>query len=125
MGTLAHEAAKRKRAVICVKAAGFEYLNDPSSTYGELFGKRGFNEIPLDEAVAYAAKDGDVTLRLRDFQRLHMSKMPGVLEYFETVEVPLIPIIVAMEKEGYVIDLDFAKEYGDELRKEAELPFKK
>lgn len=102
-----------------------KYLNDPSSTYGELFGKRGFNEIPLDEAVAYAAKDGDVTLRLRDFQRLHMSKMPGVLEYYETVEVPLIPIIVAMEKEGYVIDLDFAKEYGDELRKEAEEAGKK
>lgn len=97
-----------------------KYLNDPSSTYGELFGKRGFNEIPLDEAVAYAAKDGDVTLRLRDFQRKHMQEMPEMYKYFTAVEMPLIPIIVATEKEGYEIDLDFAAKYGDELRREAE-----
>lgn len=97
-----------------------KYLNDPSSTYGDLFGSRGFNEIPLDEATAYAAKDGDVTLRLRDFQRHHMRKMPTVLKYFETIEIPLIPIIVDTEREGYEIDLEFAKVYGDELRKEAD-----
>lgn len=97
-----------------------KYLRDESYTYGELFGKKGFHEIDLETALAYAAKDGDVTLKLRDFQRYHMAKMPTVLEYFETVEVPLIPIIVAMEKEGYLIDLEFAKEYGDELRKESE-----
>lgn len=97
-----------------------KYLKEDSQTYGELFGNRGFNEIPLDEAVAYAAKDGDVTLRLRDFQRTHMQKMPEVYEYFTTVEMPLIDIIVATEKEGYEIDLDFAAKYGEELRKEAE-----
>lgn len=96
-----------------------KYLKDPSATYGELFGQVGFNEIPLDEATAYAAKDGDVTLRLRDFQRLHMSKMPEVLEYFETVEMRLVPITFEIEREGYVIDLEFAKEYGEELRKES------
>ena len=103
-----------------LKPLATKYLNDPSSTYGELFGKRGFNEIPLDEAVAYAAKDGDVTLRLRDFQRIHMRKMPEVLTYFETVEIPLIPIIVDTEREGYEIDLEFAEVYGEELRKEAD-----
>lgn len=96
-----------------------KYLRDDSQTYGELFGKRGFNEIPLDQAVAYAAKDGDVTLRLRDFQREHLAKMPTVLEYFQTVEMPLMPIIAEMEAEGYEIDLDFARVYGDKLRREA------
>lgn len=96
-----------------------KYLKEDSQTYGELFGQRGFNEIPLDEAVAYAAKDGDVTLRLRDFQRKHLSQMPSVLEYYETVEVPLIPIIVEMESEGYEIDLGFANVYGDELREKS------
>ncbi len=98
-----------------------KYLNDPSSTYGELFGQVGFNEIPLDEATAYAAKDGDVTLRFRDFQRYHMSKMPKVYEYFTTIEMPLVPIIVETEKEGYIIDLDFAKRYGDELTQKVEV----
>src|SRR5690625_3064483 len=94
-----------------------KYLRDDSYTYGELFGKKGFDKIPLDQALAYAAKVGDVTLKLRDFQRYHLAKMPGVLEYYETVEVPLIPIVVEMEKEGYEIDLEFAREYGDQLRK--------
>lgn len=97
-----------------------KYLHEPSQTYGELFGKKGFHEVPLDQALAYAAKDGDVTLRLRDFQRHHMAKMPSVLDYFETVEIPLIPITVEMEKEGYVMDLTYAREYGEQLRKEAE-----
>src|SRR5699024_11429531 len=56
-----------------------KYLRDDSYTYGELFGKKGFDKITLDQALAYAAKDGDVTLKLRDFQRYHLAKMPGVL----------------------------------------------
>src|SRR5699024_1197859 len=51
------------------------YLRDDSATYSELFGKRGFNEVPLEQALAYAAKDGDVTLRLRDFQRYHLERV--------------------------------------------------
>lgn len=97
-----------------------KYLRDESATYSELFGDQGFDKIPLDQALAYAAKDGDVTLRLRDFQRYHLAKMPNVLEYYETVEVPLIPVIADTEKEGYVIDLKFAEEYGEELRAESE-----
>lgn len=95
-----------------------KYLNDPSSTYSELFGKKGFDEIGLDEAVAYAAKDGDVTLRLRNFQRMHLEKTPGILEYFTAVEIPLIGIVIGMERMGYEIDMDYAKEYGEKLRKE-------
>jgi len=98
-----------------------KYLREPSQTYGELFGKRGFHEIPLDQALAYAAKDGDVTLKLRNFQRHHLGRMPSVLEYYETVEVPLIPIVVDMEKEGYEIDLDFAEEYGNQLREDSKV----
>ena len=98
-----------------------KYLGIQSETYGELFGQVGFDEVSdLRIATAYAAKDGDVTLKLRDFQRKHLAKMPSVLEYFETVEMPLIPIVVKTEKEGYEIDLDYAEQYGKELRKESE-----
>lgn len=97
-----------------------KYLHLPSQTYGELFGNKSFAEVPLDQALAYAAKDGDVTLKLRNFQRYHMSKMPKMLEYYETVEVPIIPLTVDMMKEGYIIDIEHARKYGDELRKESE-----
>src|SRR5690625_1483363 len=98
-----------------------KYLRDESYTYAELFGRgTGFHEVDLDTALAYAAKDGDITYRLYQFQRYHLAKHGNILEYFETVEMPLIPIVSEMEMNGYVIDHEFAKEYGEQLRKEAE-----
>lgn len=93
-----------------------KYLRIPSLTYGELFGKKGFHEVPLDVALAYAAKDGDVTLKLRNFQRFHLAKMPEVLDYYERIEIPLTKVIVDMERLGYDIDLEYAEEYGEELK---------
>src|SRR5690625_7782677 len=76
-----------------IKPLGSKYLRIPSLTYGELFGKKGFHEVPLDVALAYAAKDGDVTLKLRNFQRFHLAKMPEVLDYYERIEIPLTKVI--------------------------------
>ena len=94
-----------------------KYLGIPSLTYGELFGNIGFDEVSdLRVALAYAAKDGDITRKLCDFQREYMAKMPEVLKYYEAVEVPLIKTLVHIESTGYLIDQDFAKEYGKELK---------
>lgn len=92
-----------------------KYLGVESDTFAELFGKTPFNEIPLDIALAYAAKDTDLTWRLYQFQRQHFAALPTVLEYYETVEVPLLYVIVDLEANGYILDLDFAKEYGEQL----------
>jgi len=98
-----------------------KYLRTPSDTYDSLFGKNAqFREVPLDIALVYAAKDTELTWRLYEFQRKHMSQMPTVLTYYETVEVPLLYVIVTLEANGYLLDLDFAKEYGEKLRRRAE-----
>jgi DNA polymerase I len=97
------------------------YLNVESDTFGELFGKDTlFSDIPLGVALVYAAKDTELTWKLYQFQRKHMEKMPTILEYYETVEVPIIYVIVALEANGYILDLKFAKEYGDQLKQRAE-----
>jgi DNA polymerase-1 len=99
-----------------LKNLATKYLNEPSDTFAELFGKDAkFAEVPLDIALVYAAKDTDLTWRLYEFQRFHLSKMPGVLNYYETVEVPLIYAIVDMERTGFEIDVEFAKKYGEEM----------
>lgn len=91
-----------------------KYLGIPSQTYEQLFGKRGFHEVSdLKTALAYAAKDGDVTRKLRDFQREHMQRT-DLLDYYNDVENPLIPYVVEMERAGFVIDRDRAKELADE-----------
>jgi len=98
-----------------------KYLGVESDTFDRLFGKNAqFREVPLDIALVYAAKDTELTWKLYEFQRAHMRKMPSVLEYYETVEVPLLYVIVTLEANGYILDLDFAKKYGEQLRNRAE-----
>ncbi|ASN68058.1 putative DNA polymerase I [uncultured Caudovirales phage] len=86
-----------------------KYLRIPSLTYGQLFGKVGFQEVPLDLALAYAAKDGDVTIKLRDFQRHHLVQTE-LIKYYETVENPLITVVVDMERAGLYLDKEKAEE---------------
>jgi len=95
-----------------------KYLKIPSQTYEDLFGKAGFDEVSdLKVALAYAAKDGDVTLKLRNFQRYHLERI-GLLEYYETVENPTIGISIEMESAGFVLDLKRANELSKELSEE-------
>lgn len=99
-----------------------EYLKIDSYGYAELFGKdTGFQEVPLDTALAYAAKDGDITFKMYEFQMRHLKKMPEMLEYFMEVEMSLLPQVAEMELEGYPIDLKYASEYAKELREETEV----
>ncbi|PAE24028.1 DNA polymerase [Bacillus sp. 7894-2] len=98
-----------------------KYLLAESDTFAELFGKNAqFADVPLDIALVYAAKDTHLTWRLYEFQREHLLKMPSIYDYYATVEIPLLYVIVALEANGYVLDLDFAKEYGDQLNKQAD-----
>lgn len=99
-----------------------KYLNVPSDTFEALFGKAAqFREVPIDLALVYAAKDTELTWKLYEFQRFHFGKLPSILEYYQTVEVPLLYVIVDLEANGYILDLEFAKEYGETLRNRAKV----
>jgi DNA polymerase-1 len=62
-----------------------------------------FAQIPLDKATEYAAEDADVTLRLwlKLKPRLVSERLTTV---YETLERPLVPVIVAMERDGIEVD---------------------
>lgn len=62
-----------------------------------------FNQIPVDKATRYAAEDADVTLRLWGVlkPRLAAERMTTV---YETLERPLLPILVMMEGHGIKVD---------------------
>ncbi len=65
--------------------------------------RKNFSEIALDAATNYAAEDADFTLRL--YEKLK-DELPRnhVARVYETIERPLIPVIVAMECAGIEID---------------------
>src|SRR5690625_3323283 len=102
-----------------LKPLATKYLRDNSYTYGDLFGQVGFNEIDLQTALAYAAKDGDLTYKLYKFQRQHLAKHGNILDYFLNVEMPLMSIVSDIELRGYDIDTEHAERYAEELRKKA------
>ena len=62
-----------------------------------------FDRVPLDKALAYAAEDADITLRLwRTLKpRLVDERMVTV---YETLERPLVPVIADMESCGIRVD---------------------
>lgn len=95
-----------------------KYLKVPADTYETLFGKVPFNSIPLDVALVYAAKDTDITWRLYEFQRTHFERLPNLKNIYEKIENPLIDICVDMERTGFVIDKEYAKDLGEQLRVE-------
>ncbi|MBC1615382.1 DNA polymerase I [Listeria booriae] len=98
-----------------------KYLNIPSLTYGELFGKNGFETVSdLRVATAYAAKDGDVTLKLMRFQQKHLERFPSIYKYFMEVEMPFVETLVETEATGFVIDQAYAAQYADKLADEIE-----
>ena len=64
-----------------------------------------FDRVEINKAVAYAAEDADVTLRLwQAFKpRLHSAKVTTV---YETLERPLSPVLAQMEMHGVKVDRD-------------------
>ncbi len=92
-----------------------------------------FDRVPLDKAVAYAAEDADITLRLwQQFKpQLHVNRVTTV---YETLERPLVPVLAQMERNGIKVDRDtlsrmsnaFAQKMAgleDEIQEKAGRPF--
>jgi len=79
-----------------------------------------FDRVPLDRALEYAAEDADYTGRLHTALKPRLAAERLVTVY-ETLERPLIPILVDMERAGIKVDAkelkrlsaDFEKRLGD------------
>ncbi|MEN6542174.1 DNA polymerase I [Parvibaculum sp.] len=79
-----------------------------------------FDQVTVDKAVAYAAEDADVTLRL-----FHVLRPRLVAEHrltvYETLERPLVPVLVDMERAGIKVDRNvLARLSGDFAQKMAQ-----
>lgn len=74
-----------------------------------------FDSVSLEDAVAYAAEDADVTLRLfRIFGKI-LKTDPKRSSIFWDIEMPLLPILAAMETEGIGLEFSALERYGREL----------
>ena len=99
------------------------YLNHTTIKIAELIGKgrqqKQMDEVPIAQVTAYAAEDADVPLRLQPLLAARLDEM-GLTELNDTVEVPLVSILAAMEFEGVRVDpqrlAELSARYGERLQ---------
>ena len=70
----------------------------------------------------YAATDSFMTYKLYEYQRNEFRKpdMKDVYNLFQTIEIPIIDVIVDMELTGVEIDVDYAKRMSTEYHKRSD-----
>ncbi|HSD85135.1 MAG TPA: DNA polymerase I [Anaerolineae bacterium] len=71
-------------------------------------------QVPIEDAAAYAAADADVTLRLMKVQQPRLDEL-GLRKLLETVDMPLVPVLLNMELAGVKIDAAFLNEMAQRL----------
>jgi DNA polymerase I len=84
------------------------YLGVRTLSYTELAGKGakqiGFDQVPVERASEYAAEHTDVTLRLHHALWSQLRDMPALAQLYREIEQPLVPVLLAMEQHGVLID---------------------
>ncbi len=60
--------------------------------------------MPVDKASEYSAEDADVTLRLHRALWPQLTSVPALARLYEEIEQPLVPVLLAMEHHGVLVD---------------------
>ncbi|WP_312983364.1 DNA polymerase I [Atlantibacter sp.] len=95
------------------------WLKHKTITFEQIAGKGKnqltFNQIALEEAGRYAAEDADVTLQLHLKMWPKLEKEKGPRHVFETIEMPLVPVLSRVERNGVKIDPAVLHRHSEEL----------
>ena len=96
-----------------------KYLGHKTTTFEQVAGKGKnqlhFNEVPLEQAGPYAAEDADIALRLHQALWPRLSQETRLCELFELIEMPLVPVLSRMERNGVKIDARVLAAQSEEL----------
>jgi len=102
------------------------YLHYRNIHIDQLIGPRGKNQrnmadLSPTEVYEYACEDADVTLRLMHVLQAELQRFPKLEKVFREIEMPLMPVLARMERNGIRLDADALKssEAGLKARMEA------
>lgn len=73
-----------------------------------------FDQVPLQDACNYAAEDAEVCLRLRN-HFMPLLEEQELVEAYEKIERPLVPVLSRMEMAGFRVDNDFLAKMSQDL----------
>jgi DNA polymerase-1 len=74
-----------------------------------------FNQIELAEASKYAAEDADITLRLHQAMSPRLARAAGLQAVYSDIEVPLVPVLQRIERNGTLIDRQMLADHSYRL----------
>jgi DNA polymerase-1 len=85
-----------------------KYLNHVTIKFEDVAGKGAkqltFDQIDLEVAGPYAAEDADVTLRLHQLFEGKLSAIPSLDGVLADIEMPLVPVLARIERQGALVD---------------------
>lgn len=96
-----------------------KYLDYTTVKFEDIAGKGAkqvtFDKIHLDKAGPYAAEDADVTLRLHQTLFPQLQAIPTLASVVTDIEMPLVPVLARIERQGALVDADLLKVQSQEL----------
>ena len=96
-----------------------KYLNRSTIHFEDIAGKGKkqltFNQIDLEQASPYAAEDADITLQLHQALWPQLQAIPELEKVYTDLEMPLLPAINLLERNGVNIDIWMLQQQSDEL----------
>ena len=98
------------------------YLKYTPKSIETLIGKKGkgqlsMRDVPLEDIKEYATEDADITFQLAAHFQPILEKV-GTKKLFDEIEIPLVPVLADMEKEGIRLDVEFLKSMSVDMQKE-------
>ncbi len=97
------------------------YLGRETIHYEDVAGKGArqltFNQVDLETAAPYAAEDADITLQLHETLWSKLNDIEPLRNVYVDIEQPLVPVLLAMEETGVLIDRKMLAKQSSELAK--------
>ena len=96
-----------------------KYLGEKTIHFEDVAGKGAkqltFNQIAIEDAAPYAAEDADITLRLHQALWPKVQESKGLERVFNEVEIPLVPVLSKVERNGAIVSANLLHKQTQEL----------
>jgi DNA polymerase-1 len=96
-----------------------KYLGQRTIHFEDIAGKGAkqitFNQVPVEQAAPYAAEDAEVTLRLHAVLSARLEVEPSLQQLYRELEVPLVPVLSRIERNGTLVSRDQLAAQSTEL----------
>ena len=100
-------------------ALALKYLDHSTIAFEDIAGKGAkqltFDQIALELAGPYAAEDADITLRLHQTLWPKLQALPSLAKVLTEIEMPLVPVLARIERQGALVDAKLLGEHSVEL----------